>query len=230
MESNDLKGQTDQKTRAYLLMIERIEAMRLGILPKAVNGDAWAVYCILKCNDQETKLLDLLDDKQEKISHENIEICWEEDEPIEWLSTGECAEILGVTAKTVGNAVRNGSLPASRTNGDKYRINRKDLLRYKDSGALNCADESDVFPLKGISPTPPSSGRDVAEACCARLAPQASPPLLYSPAPKMGHGQAASPSGPPTPPLKCEEIGEIGEIEEIGHSTNAKRPPSFVER
>jgi excisionase family DNA binding protein len=136
MESNNLTTQPDQKTRAYLLMIERIEAMRLGILPKAVNGDAWAVYSILKCNEQETKLLDLLDDKQEKIRHENIEICWEEDEPIEWLSTGECADILGVTGKTVIRAVKNGDLPADLTNGSHYRIKREDLLRYKEGGGF----------------------------------------------------------------------------------------------
>jgi excisionase family DNA binding protein len=146
---NGFASVADKKAAAYRLMLERIEVMRRAVLQKVLEGDGWMVYSILKCNEQEIKLLDLLDGKEK----EPIEIAWEEDEPTVWHTTGECAAILGVSPRTVLNAINSGILPAERTNGNHSRIKHEDLMRFKNGGALEIPENpenSENLEIQGI--------------------------------------------------------------------------------
>ena len=50
--------------------------------------------------------------------------------PLEWLSTAEAAELLGVGRRAIGQAVARLQLPATRV-GRCWRISRSDLDEYR---------------------------------------------------------------------------------------------------
>jgi excisionase family DNA binding protein len=60
----------------------------------------------------------------------------EEVQQREFISTGKAAEICSVTPDTVLKWIKSGKLPAKRTPGGHYRVNRKALQAVIESGSL----------------------------------------------------------------------------------------------
>jgi len=116
-----------------LRQLERTDMLRAALLPKALKGDVRAVRAILKCDVHETKIL----------AKQDV-----------WRTPGECAAILGVSAKTISRAAERGELLAVKTNGGHRRIRREDLESYRvgakksDENKSDKSDKSDSVELE----------------------------------------------------------------------------------
>ncbi|WGY04324.1 helix-turn-helix domain-containing protein [Nocardioides sp. QY071] len=52
----------------------------------------------------------------------------------QWLSTGQAAELAGVTSRAIRKAIANGRLPANEIGG-QYRVSREDIEHFKAARA-----------------------------------------------------------------------------------------------
>jgi len=66
----------------------------------------------------------------------------------EFVSTGQAARLCSVTPDTVLKWVKSGRLPANRTPGGHYRINRQTLLKTIESGVLASQHEFNHRPFQ----------------------------------------------------------------------------------
>lgn len=55
-------------------------------------------------------------------------------ESSQWLSTGQAADLAGVTSRAIRKAIEENRLQATRV-GERYRISREDLEHYKAARA-----------------------------------------------------------------------------------------------
>lgn len=126
--------------------LERTQILRGALWKKAIKGDARSIALVLKCDQHESEILETF--KIYRKRKPNFQ--WIEEEPPDGLgeeiplsSPGECAELLGVSVKTIARAVENGELPAVTTPGGHRRIRIDDLEKYRAKIAKKNGKKSD---------------------------------------------------------------------------------------
>lgn len=128
---SDAKTQADAQSE----QLKRIRRLRSALFEKAINGDVRAAGMILKFDEQESKLLGSDGEKRKT----EYFFRWQNQAPLGadvgettvWRTPGDCADVLGVSPKTVIRAVKRGELSAGRTPGGHYRISGEELERYR---------------------------------------------------------------------------------------------------
>ena len=145
-ELDDITGGTVPYAAAgRIKRFERIGMLRDALLPKAMKGDVRSVATIFECDDREEKIVENFEQKR---TSDSIAIAYgrKPDGTVVgqiYYTPGECAAILGVTPKTIRNAILRGELEASLTPGGHHRIRREEMGRYMTSNIEKIVENSE---------------------------------------------------------------------------------------
>lgn len=97
------------------LRIQQFEQIQMAssyLMKRAKRGSVRAVRMLLNCGKHAFSLL-------------------EAEEGTEWLAPGKCADMIGVSVRTIQRAVESGALCVSRTSGGHSRIQKKDFEKWR---------------------------------------------------------------------------------------------------